>query len=167
MTPEFEKIENILRHIHNVQQNCLLLGKRLIEDHDEIDLGRMLIANGLIHDNSKFFGVEWQNLINNEETEETEDDKRCLELSIYQHNRTNSHHPEYWGGIKNMPRLYVAEMVADWKARSNEFGSSLQEWIDKDASKRFGYKKKDPIYEQIMYFSNILCDKPFVKLEEE
>ena len=56
MSSDFEKIQDILRHIQNVQANCLLLGKRLIERGD-FEIGRQLIANGMIHDNSKFQGI--------------------------------------------------------------------------------------------------------------
>jgi len=38
-----EKIRRIARHIRNVEDNCLLLGEKLIE-RGEIELGRQLIA---------------------------------------------------------------------------------------------------------------------------
>jgi hypothetical protein len=60
-----------------------------------------------------------------------------------------------------MPRLYLAEMVADWKARSSEKGTALREWVDGEAMKRFGFKKGDAAYAAISEFAYMLCDPPF------
>lgn len=149
-----EKIDDIIRHINHVKDNCLLLGERLI-NYGKRDVGRLLIANGFIHDNSKFYGVEWDYL--NDES----GDPDLLRIAVSQHNRTNQHHPEYWGGIDLMPGLYIAEMVCDWKARSGEFGTSLQDWIEEGAATKFGYTTDSEIYRKIMFYSELLCDKPF------
>jgi hypothetical protein len=65
-----------------------------------------------------------------------------------------------------MPKLYIAEMVCDWKARSSEFGRDLREWIDKDATKRFKFKKTSPLYQQIMQFVDMICEVPFSPPDE-
>lgn len=148
------KIDDIIRHIEHVRDNCVLLGERLINIGRK-DMGRLLIANGFIHDNSKFYGVEWDYL------SDDSGDPELLRIAVSQHNRTNKHHPEYWGGIEIMPPLYVAEMVCDWKARSNEFGTSLQDWITQGAAVRFGYTTDSEIYRKVTYYSEMLCDKPF------
>lgn len=156
------KIEFVARHIRNVEDNCLFLGKKLIE-RGQIDLGHKLIANGTVHDASKFHGIEFEYLsLNNP----SEDDKKLkLKLAVHHHNTTNPHHPEYWaGGIKEMPDVYVAEMVADWKARSEEFGTSLRDWIDEQATKRFTFTKEDKVYKQIMEYVNLLCQTPFTNV---
>ena len=57
-------------------------------------------------------------------------------MGIRHHAETNPHHPEYWHGIENMPKVYIAEMVCDWYARSNEFGSDLREWVKDKATKK-------------------------------
>lgn len=155
-----EKINFIMHHIRNVQENCVLLGTRLIKI-GEVDLGRNLIANGFIHDHSKFSGVEWEQLW------KENPDKKALSLAIKQHNCTNPHHPEFWGGIKKIPRLYLAEMMCDIKARSNEFGTSVREWFEKEATVKYGFDSNDDIYHQGMYFLNLLCDTPFQKVEDE
>jgi hypothetical protein len=149
-----EKIDDIIRHINHVKDNCLLLGERLINLGTK-DMGRLLIANGFIHDNSKFYGVEWDYL--NDNTGNTD----LLKIAVSQHSRTNPHHPEYWGGIELMPTLYIAEMVCDWKARSNEFGTSLQDWIENSAADKYGYTVDSEVYRRILYYTDILCDKPF------
>jgi hypothetical protein len=158
------KVEAIIRHIKNVQDNCLLMGKRLIES-GQIDLGRMLIARGLTHDNSKFFGAEWDNMSVIKSVDEDKE-KSKLKLSIHHHNSTNFHHPESWPkGIKEMPDLFLAEMVCDIKSRSEEFGTSLIEWIDETATKKYNFQKTDEVYNRIIKFVNLLCEKPFDEIK--
>jgi hypothetical protein len=153
------KIEFVARHIRNVEDNCLVLGKKFIE-LGRVELGHRLIANGYIHDASKFHGIEFEYLSVNNPTEE--DKTLKLKLAIHHHNTTNPHHPEFWaGGIKEMPDVYVAEMVADWKARSEEFGTSLRDWIEESATKRFGFTKEDKVYKEIMEYVGLLCQTPF------
>lgn len=154
-----DKIRAIARHIRNVEDNCLLLGEKLIE-RGEIDLGHKLIANGYVHDASKFWGIEWEHMALGAPTVE-EGAKLKLKMAVMHHNRTNEHHPEYWGDIRLMPRLYLAEMVADWKARSEEFGTSLRDWIDEVATKRFHFMKDERVSKEITEFVDLLCPKPF------
>jgi hypothetical protein len=152
----FEGIDHLLRHIENVSSNCTILGKKLIE-RGNIEFGNALIANGLIHDNSKFFGIEYDHL--------NSDDLEKQKLAIYQHNRTNRHHPEFWGNIKDMPKIFVAEMVCDWKARSNEFGTDLRAWIENSAMSKYSFTKKDKIWKWIKEFLDLLLDKPFKQIK--
>jgi len=147
-----DNLDSTVRHLENVQRNCRLLGERLI-DRGEHDLGRLLIANGFIHDNSKFYGVEWNYLHSK--------DQAKLDLAVAHHNHTNPHHPEYWGSIHKMPELFIAEMVCDWGARASEFGTSLREWISNKSMQRYKYTKEDKVYEKIIYFVGLLCDQPF------
>jgi len=156
-----EKIRYITRHIRNVQENCLLLGEKLIIQ-GEIETGHKLIANGFQHDISKFGGIEWEYMAC--EIPNHDGEKLKMKVAIHQHNSTNKHHAEYWGGIKNMPRVFLAECVADWKARSEEFGTSLREWIDEMATKRWSFSKDDKIYKEIMEFVDLLCEKPFEQM---
>lgn len=150
---ELDKLEKVVSHIEHVRNNCVKLGRLMIKD-GEIEDGRRLVALGHIHDNSKFSGVEWLYLGDDKA-------KSKLEMAVSNHNTTNPHHPEYWGGIENMPRLFIAEMVCDWAARASEFATSLREWVDEGAVRRYGYKKGDKIYRTIIEFMDMLCDKPF------
>lgn len=158
-TTSLKKLDLIWAHIEEVQRNGKKLTERLIEA-GEVDLGIQLSKNVLVHDQSKFQGIEWDNLIQTDD-----ENKEQLTLAIAHHNRTNPHHPEYWGGIKLMPLVYVAEMVCDWKARSAEFGSSLQDWIEKQASKRYGFTKRDGVSKDITRFVKMLVEPPFQKLQ--
>jgi len=146
-----DKVNSLLRHIKYVQENCAFLGLKLISLGQE-EFGKTLIANGQIHDNSKWKGVEWDHLESNDP---------LLHEAVLQHSRTNSHHPEYWGNIHMMPSIYIAEMVCDWKARSTEFGTDVRIWIRDRATDRFGFQMTDEVGIQIERYLDLLLDKPF------
>lgn len=148
-----EKIEKVLDHIQNVQRNCYKLGLKLIK-MGELETGRILIANGQIHDNSKFKGIEFEELF---------DGSSILRDVVKHHATTNPHHPEYWGGIANMPPVYIAEMVCDCTARSSEFGTDVREWFKDFATKKYGFEMDDEVGKRISYFLDILLEKPFVQ----
>lgn len=158
MAPEDEKhLKSLLRHIESVRQSCILLGERIIESGED-KLGIDLIANGQIHDASKFRGSEWLYL----RADLTGTDKaKMLEQARNQHVKTNPHHPEYWGSIHEMPRVYLAEAVCDWSARSHEFGNDLREWIKNVATKKFDMTVQSKVYKQIKDFVDILLDPSF------
>jgi len=149
-------LDNLLRHIKLVQDACNVIGNKLI-DQGEVEFGKNLIANGLLHDNSKFYGIEWDFL--HRIDEEVSKDK--LQMAIHQHVTTNKHHPEYWGGIGNMPDIYIAEFVADTYARSSEFGSDYRLWLKESASKRFNLSLQSICYKKIKKFTDLLLGKPF------
>ena len=161
-----EKIRGLTRHIRNVEDNCLLLGTKLIEK-GEIDLGRQLIANGYVHDTSKFYGIEFENLSYSTTSNVMEETAKLkMRMAIQHHTLTNQHHPEYWGGIKNMPRVAIAEMASDWKSRSEEFGTDLRDWINESATKRWDFSKEDEVYKEIMEFVELLCGQPFKNISQ-
>lgn len=149
------KLDKLIRHKRAVLENCILLAENLInEDGKNFDLARRLIAHGFEHDTSKLTTtIEWNHL-----TEADEDDD-MLDVAIKEHNESNMHHPESWDGIKNMPLVYLAEMVCDWKARSSELGTDFKEWIDTRATKRWGFTKRDRVYKDIMKFVNLLIER--------
>lgn len=152
---EQKRLHVILRHIQGVQANCNELAFRLSEQ-GETEFARSLIANGLIHDNSKLSGVEWECL--NDEV-----DPKLFQEALEHHQKTNMHHPEYWGedGIHDMPRIFVAEMCCDWKARSAEFGSDLMEWIGEKAKAKWNFDCRDKVGKEIRDFTKLLLDKRF------
>jgi hypothetical protein len=158
-----EKVRALTRHIRNVEDNCLILGERLIMS-GEVELGHHLIANGFVHDASKFFGIEWEQLVVGLTTKEDEA-KLKLKMAVHHHKSTNPHHPEFWGDIKKMPSVYLAECVSDWKSRSEEFGTSLKEWVDDEATKRFKFTKEDSVYKEISKYIDLLCGVPFKEIK--
>jgi hypothetical protein len=146
-----KKIEIVVDHIKSVQRNTHKLGSKLIAQGD-IELGRNLIANGLVHDNSKLRGIEFEHLFYGDPML---DDARRHHVSV------NPHHPEHWGDIHNMPSVYVAEMVCDWYARSSEFGTDFKKWITSEATERFGFSVGDSIHDQIIQFVSLLLSNSF------
>lgn len=151
-----KRLDALVRHIENVQANCLLMGERLVEK-GELDFGRRLIANGFIHDHSKFGGIEWEFL--HGDIKETHPEQ--FELAARQHTHSNFHHPEYWISIHEMPRIFLAEMVCDWAARSQEFGNDLREWTREKASKKFDFTFQSKVYKEIKFFVEMLLDPAF------
>ena len=138
-----EMVDNLLRHICNVQEACTLLGKRLI-DKGEIRFGIQLIAAGQIHDHSKWFGSQWKYLVGKASKNGE------LNQAIEDHQDVNSHHPDYWDdGVDGMPRIAIAEMVCDLKARSEEQGTSLWDWVKEKAIPRYGIKTQGKFYKQM------------------
>jgi hypothetical protein len=145
------KIDIVFSHIQLVQHHTYVLGIKLIKG-GEVELGRNLISNGQIHDNSKFKGIEFDHLFNGDP---------LLSEVVKHHQSVNPHHPEYWGGIHNMPKVYVAEMVCDWLARANEFGTNIRDWIENQATERFEFTNTDIVYTNIQKYLNLLLDKSF------
>jgi hypothetical protein len=151
-----KRLDVLLRHVNNVREDCQLLGERLIEKGEE-ELGRKLISNGFTHDHSKFSGLEWEYL----HQDIKDSSPKMFELAALQHTTTNMHHPEYWHGIKNVPRLYVAEMVCDWHSRSSEFGSDLREWIKDSATKKYKFTPQGKVYKEIKDLTDLLLEQSF------
>lgn len=150
-TEAIEKIELVFNHIQNVQRSCYKLGLKLMRRGD-IELGRNLIANGQIHDNSKFKGIEFEHLFYGDP---------LLSEVVKHHQSVNPHHPEYWGSIHDMPKVYVAEMVCDWYSRSIEFGTGVREWIDNKALGKYAFTKEDEVYAVIQEMLSLLLDQSF------
>ena len=146
-----KKVEQVLSHIQGVQRNCYRLGMRLINDGEK-ELGRMLIANGQVHDNSKFKGIEFEHLFGGD---------ALLTEVIKHHVSTNPHHPEYWGSIHAMPEVYVAEMVCDCLTRGSEFGTDVHEFFSEVATKKYGFNMTQPVGKTITKYLNLILSTPF------
>ena len=152
-------LKALIRHIDNVRSNCCKLAEALIDNGEEI-LGLQLIANGYEHDNSKFHGIEWLYL--NEVTKEK--NPPLFNAALIQHVTTNKHHPEAWtNGIHDMNRLYKAEMICDWSARSSEFGTDLRDFVKNEATKRYDMTVQSKTYKEIKDLMDMLLDSPFKK----
>lgn len=151
-----KRLDALIRHCDNVRENTILLGERLIEK-GEVDFGRTLIANGYIHDNSKFSGIEWKYLHGDLKDTETAN----FLMAAEHHVLSNKHHPEFWGNIHEIPRVYVSEMVCDWAARSAEFGNDLREWCKDKATRKYNFTCQSKIYKEIKFFMDMLLDPAF------
>ena len=159
MLTDLQKVDAIVKHIQNVQLNCIKLGEKLIEI-GEVDLGRRLIANSFLHDNSKLRdNIEWDGMWNKRA-------KSTMEKAINHHRASNLHHPQAWlGGIKSMTDEYLAEFVCDACTRSAEFGTSVREWIDNKATSVYNFTDKDEVYTKLLRFLDLLLEKPFEQVK--
>lgn len=157
-----EHVDDLVRHIGKVRDACLLLGKRIIDRGDlgDEEFGRNLIARGFVHDSGKFTGIQWKYLHVGPDVP-----KPLLDLAVHDHVHTHDHHAEFFGGIKFMPRIAVAEMVCDWLARSQEFADNLRDWIDEQAVQKYQIDKSWPQWEWIQEFLNLLLKRAFVNTE--
>lgn len=152
-----DHLDNLIRHIELVRGATTLLGKRLIAK-GRIEFGRLLIAKGFEHDITKFYGIEWEYLHAGNDIP-----REQLALAVKQHVSVNSHHPEYWGGFENMPELAIAELVCDWYARSQEFGTCLRDWIIQTAIERFKIDAESEQYVWLTKFLDLLLEDSFVR----
>ena len=165
---EIEKLDDLIRHISKVRESGILLGRRLINrgiennSSSDISIGHQLIARVHIHDNSKFYGMEWKYMGKNEQNGE------MLKEAILHHQSVNDHHPEYWRDVnKDMPAIAIAEMICDWKARSEEFGTSLKDYIKDTALNRFNIPPTGRVSKIIKDYVDLLLDDDFSKKKKK
>lgn len=148
-------LKSVLRHIENVRDDCLLLGERLIAKGEK-ELGIELIGLGNIHDYNKIKDQLQFKYLRSDLHGTPE-----FKMAAQAHITSNPHHPEYWHGIEEMPRMYIAEMVCDWKSRSSEFGNDLRWWIKEKATEKYEFATAGRVYKEIKYFVDILLDPAF------
>lgn len=152
---QLEHLDNLTRHIELVIEASKLLGKRLIAK-GENELGKNIIARGFLHDNSKFYGIEYDYLHEGKDVP-----KDVLDLAIRQHRLTNAHHPAYFGGFQFMPQAAVGELACDWYARAQEFGTGFRDYIENRAVKEFQIDKDCIQYKWLTEFVDLLLQDYF------
>lgn len=137
----------IVRHIEYVQKNMVRMAEKV-----PIAFGELLIKNSFVHDNSKFAGIERYYL--NEKTKQ--ETLHLFQEALAHHHQHNPHHPEYWPSIHHMPNLYIAEMVCDCVARSQELCDSAETWFFTIMPKKYHFGQDDNIHKQLEYFFGLL-----------
>lgn len=92
------------------------------------------------------------------------EDTENMNRATTHHVKNSEHHPEFWSSredvipkndrdkfdpdsvptieIKNMPFMFLCEMVADWCAMSEERGNTPKEWAEKVIGKRWSFPDK-------------------------
>jgi hypothetical protein len=157
MSPEEKRLFSLLKHTERVYDNCKILAQALLERGEDTEFVRQLIYNGKVHDDSKFFPPEWNFLSNGCDSNNPQFKEAWLH-----HVLNNSHHPEFWGDIHNMPRLALAELTVDWLSRSSELRSKgLSQWIEEDAMPRYKFDKHSTAYKEIDDFLSLLLEPAF------
>ena len=125
----------------------------------ELDWAIEIIERGWLHDNSKFSEEELQALSNIDDDKQamrhagkhlSKDMKEYLKL----HYKHNTHHPEHWEDVSQMPEMDVVEMCCDWHARSVQYGTNLLEFVKTRQECRFHFPQD--MFERILFYCNIL-----------
>lgn len=155
MYDDEQHVDDLDAHIRRVQENAMVLAKHFMSNGRGHD-ARVLLAKAACHDQSKWGGIEWDYLHRGPDV-----DAAMLQAAIKQHNHTNDHHPEFWGGLKHMPELCVAEMVCDWLARSQELATDYREYVKTKAAQRFDFRSAQKQADWIEEFSKILLPQKF------
>lgn len=154
-----QHLEDLIAHVERVRANALLLAKHWIKNGRSKD-ARVLLAKAHVHDASKWAGIEFEMMHRGPDA----NGQKLLD-AIAQHQSTNDHHPEFWGGLSRMPEVCVAEMVCDWLARSQEFATDLRVYVRTQAAERYNFLyegSKDRV-RWIWEFIDILLPEKFTK----
>lgn len=89
----------------------------------------------IIHDWTKWRRAEWQPYVQHfydgGAWRERPDARAAVEAAQLMHVTTNPHHWQYWQG-REMPHVYVREMLADWES-ANRVRRRLLPWLGGDA----------------------------------
>jgi len=133
-TDEDQKyFDYIIKHIDNVKASFKANGRKisvaLALSEDEHELLKQNVEH---HDESKFSKEEFHPYRQFFYTRANETKDRVIFADAWIHHfRNNKHHPEYWvqdGTTKEMPKIYIAEMILDWEAMSRNFGGNPLKW---------------------------------------
>lgn len=156
MKTNLEKIEMILSHIKKVEANMQFIAKELIKQNEENLLFCLeLLANSRLHDVTKLTGSEFFYL--NDDYIGTDEFEKALRL----HQKTNKHHPEYYGTIHLMDEVHLAEMACDLFARGQEFGTNTMEWIETVATEKYHFEMTDKVGKSLKKYIEILTKNKF------
>ena len=145
-------------HKDLVLASCWKMANYYISVHD-IDRAIEIVQRGWLHDNSKFNEDELVALaqINDDKISMrdpckalSQDSKAFLKL----HYLHNTHHPEHWDDVTQMPEMDVVEMVCDWHARSVQFGTDLIEFAKTRQESRFHFPPE--MFKKILELCQIL-----------
>jgi len=153
-----QKINAILRHTDFVYANTRLLGHKLLEFHKiPFDLKREDIMHlfylGKNHDSDKLLGFVFEHLWKGDPLF-----KNALAL----HHQVSQHHPEFWpGGVKEMPTIYVAEMVCDCLGRAQEFGTDIKRWFWVTAMDKYEYDITTEFADKVKFFLDLILTPKF------
>lgn len=144
--------DNVL-HKKIVLDKCLLVSKYFIQKGN-VELGLNIIRRGVAHDNSKFSKQEFVELVSiiSPKTDKcfkdatytlSEEERKIIE----RHWKSNRHHPEFYDNQEEMGELDIIEMVCDWAARSQQYGTDLMEFVEERQHNRF--KFSDRLFKKI------------------
>ncbi len=145
-------------HKELVLASCWKMANYFISQR-KLDCAIEIIERGWLHDNSKFTEAEIEALIKIDDGKLSMrqagkqlpiDMKQYLSL----HYKNNTHHPEHWEDVSQMPEMDLIEMCCDWHARSVQYGTNLLEFAKTRQEQRFNFP--EDMFERILFYCNIL-----------
>ena len=129
----YKYLKYVLEHKKNVFIECMKIAMQ-----HEGKIRKELIIHAFTHDLSKFLPCEFipyaRYFYGNELKTDSEILKQEFEKAWEHHYTHNKHHEDYWNG-KDMPYLYIMQLIADWKGMSRKFGDTAQEYYLKNYHK--------------------------------
>lgn len=113
-----------------------------------------LLQSALYHDLSKWSDKEYEAFVNSQESlkqskdgKDEEYQKHLNSEAIQHHIKNNEHHAEYWDNLKEtMPLDQAIIMYFDWKSRSLQKGSSMDDFWEYNMEKL----KKQPLAKAVV-----------------
>jgi len=132
-------------HIQRVQNNI----KKIVKQRSDL---KELTSRAKIHDKSKWSKEEyipyiWLTWWHKEKNagrkfEYPEGIKDMTKKAWKSHEKINKHHPGAHSSPQKMSDIDIAEMVADWAAMSQEFGTSLKKWTNDNVGSKWKFTDK-------------------------
>jgi len=156
MKEHFQRRTNY--HIELVQKYL-----QKIIDLKDPRLDNKILEKEKTHDQSKFKDPEFEPYLHvnwsynmkdqGKKYNPPESTKDQMKAATFHHVKTNPHHPESWDKDRDkvpdkmvdatsMPLTYVASMVADWLAMSEEKKTCPYEWAEKNINKRWKFSEE-------------------------
>lgn len=151
-----DRVNIVLEHIKLVREHCIKLGLHFISKSDKLSddafMGLSLLRLAHEHDIDKLTVYMLAHLW---------PESPHFKIALEAHQKANKHHPEYWGKIQDMQRVYVAEMVCDCYARSNQFGTDIRTWFETVATVKYSFTMDEQVGLWITEFLDILLIPKF------
>lgn len=155
------QLDDTILHKKLVMDACYKMSKYLFNVHRD-DEGFALLKRAQVHDNQKFCTAEINSLqklagtndnMTNQKYTMTESDKECIAL----HWKNNRHHPEHFDNVDEMTELDIMEMVCDWFARSEQYGTDFMDFVITRQNNRFHFP--DGMFNRILKYCDVLMSK--------
>lgn len=134
----------IMEHKKNVFIECLKIGQPI---------------HGIFHDLSKFLPSEFfpyaEKFFSGDYAYKFFEVENNFAMAWLLHQHRNKHHWEFWVNAKGraipMPKKFVMQMIADWKAMSRKFGGDAEEYYSKNKDKMILHRRTINIIEWEFY----------------
>lgn len=147
-----------LIHKDLVLASCRKMAEFFISE-GKLEYSIEIVTRGWLHDNSKFTEEEMEafSKVNDSEASLREAEKQLspeMKEFLKIHYKHNTHHPEHWDDITQMPEMDIVEMCCDWHARSVQYETDLIDFVSKRQESRFHFPQD--MFERIILYCLIL-----------